>query len=225
MTQLQQTLNSALDELSGIFSKSLENNIKQSVQEMGVLLFQVKNTNAAQSKQGVKNAAEISQCADQILHPLMDLLDKKLTTYAEYCERTVLKRVLKQLWRIVIIAIEKRIVLPPSEKSHLLPTLPNTKIEDVSRLLKNSKLPSLNVIEVIYLVNGNINYRNEIFFILEYAKRKKFISKALFNSRRISGNDKTIFPCKWKWFEEILLGKKFRITVIEICLITLYTNY
>ncbi|KAH9516896.1 Protein unc-13 C [Dermatophagoides farinae] len=147
LTQLQQTLNSALDELSGIFSKSLENNIKQSVQEMGVLLFQVKNTNAAQSKQGVKNAAEISQCADQILHPLMDLLDKKLTTYAEYCERTVLKRVLKQLWRIVIIAIEKRIVLPPSEKSHLLPTLPNTKIEDVSRLLKNSKLPSLNVIE------------------------------------------------------------------------------
>ena len=152
LTQLQQTLNSALDDLSGIFSKSLENTIKQSVQEMGVLLFQIKNTNIAQSKQGQKNSAEISQYADQILHPLMDLLDKKLTTYAEYCERTVLKRVLKQLWRIVIIAIEKRIVLPPTEKSNLLPTLPNTKIEDVSRLLKNSKLPTLNVIEVIFLV-------------------------------------------------------------------------
>ncbi len=127
---------------------SLDDTIRQSTQEMGVLLFQVKNTNAAQSKQALKNSAEISACADQILIPMLDLLDKKLTNYAEACERTVLKRVLKELWKIVVTGIEKYIVLPPMEKSNLLPNLPNTKIEDVSRLLKTSKLPTLNMIEV-----------------------------------------------------------------------------
>ena len=117
---------------------------------MGVLLFQVKNTNAAQSKQALKNSSEISTYADQILHPLMDLLDKKLSNYAESCERTVLKRVLKELWKLVINSIEKYIVLPPlTEKNNILPNLPNPKIEDVSRLLKTSKLPSLNMIEVM----------------------------------------------------------------------------
>lgn len=123
--------------------------MRQSVQEMGVSLFQLKNLNDIPAKVNEKNSTEVSALADQILQPLMDLLDRKLSSYAEYCERTVLKRVLKQLWCIVIIRIRKQIVLPPMpERSNLLQTIPNTKIEDVSRLLKNSKLPKLNVIEV-----------------------------------------------------------------------------
>lgn len=91
---------------------SLEPRITLSVKELGDLLYAVKsggNTNPNQATN--KNAVAME--ADEVLRPLMDLLDGSLTLYAQSCEKTVLKRLLKELWKIVMRILEKTIVLPP----------------------------------------------------------------------------------------------------------------
>ena len=111
--------------------------------------------------------AEVTQAADAILQPLMDLLDGmhlptihmtimcnhkgilytettlylnlhfihalfkcfniefaivgSLSTYAQICDKSVLKRLLKELWKIVIKSLEKLIVLPPSTNRSIDP--------------------------------------------------------------------------------------------------------
>lgn len=96
-------------------TSSLEPRITQSVRELGDLLLAIKGggtltSNAAQAAQQ-RNAVAVE--ADEVLRPLMDLLDGSLTLYAQSCEKTVLKRLLKELWKIVMRILEKTIVLPP----------------------------------------------------------------------------------------------------------------
>lgn len=87
--------------------------IIQSVRELGDLLQNIKGgsnlNNANQAAQ--RNAVAVE--ADEVLRPLMDLLDGSLSLYAQSCEKTVLKRLLKELWKIVMRILEKTIVLPP----------------------------------------------------------------------------------------------------------------
>lgn len=151
---LTQTLNGVLDELSAIFSQSMRPIIRDSIQKMGLLLSQLRgsavnapaNNGSGRLSDGggnggnggvLENSAEMVAETDHILHPLMELLDGKLTMLAQFCERTVLKRLLKELWKLVIHSLEKSIVLPPASEKNLLHNLPNAKIEDVSRLFKN----------------------------------------------------------------------------------------
>ncbi|KAK9747150.1 C2 domain [Popillia japonica] len=174
LKELQQSLNGALDELAMQFATSLEPRITQSVKELGDLLLSIKGggqpgtLNQPAITQSVKELGDlllsikgggqpgtlnqpaqrqaVAVEADEVLRPLMDLLDGSLSLYAETCEKTVLKRLLKELWKIVMRILEKTVVLPPmTDKTMMFKSLTdnaknlaaNTKIEDMSRLFKN----------------------------------------------------------------------------------------
>ncbi|XP_035712104.1 protein unc-13 homolog B [Folsomia candida] len=118
LTTLQLQLNSCLDELALIFTEGLENRITDSVKQLVCLLYAVKG----QGQTTTRNQVAVE--ADQVLRPLMDLLDGSLSLYAQYCEKSVLKRLLKELWRIVIKTMEKQVVLAPcADKNTLLKNL------------------------------------------------------------------------------------------------------
>ncbi|XP_056021803.1 protein unc-13 homolog A-like isoform X9 [Ostrea edulis] len=112
LKELQSKLNSVLDHLSSVFAKSLEPQIKQSTRELGLLLSKVKGAGQVSLSQPSQRNS-IQQESEIVLKPLMELIDGSLTMFAQECEKTVLKRLLKELWRIVMYTMEKTVVLPP----------------------------------------------------------------------------------------------------------------
>uniref|UniRef100_A0A3B3CJH8 Unc-13 homolog B n=1 Tax=Oryzias melastigma TaxID=30732 RepID=A0A3B3CJH8_ORYME len=106
LNDLQVRLNNVLDDLSRTFGNSFQSRINDCMRQMASLLYQIKGPLNANTKN------QVEADSDNMLRPLMDFLDGKLTLFATVCEKTVLKRVLKELWRIVMTSLEKTIVLP-----------------------------------------------------------------------------------------------------------------
>uniref|UniRef100_A0A3B5BAD4 Unc-13 homolog B n=1 Tax=Stegastes partitus TaxID=144197 RepID=A0A3B5BAD4_9TELE len=109
LNDLQVKLNNVLDELTITFGTSFQSRINDCMRQMASLLYQIKGPLNANTK------AQVDGDSDNMLRPLMDFLDGKLTLFATVCEKTVLKRVLKELWRIVMSNLEKTIVLPQTQ--------------------------------------------------------------------------------------------------------------
>uniref|UniRef100_A0A8C4E7U3 Unc-13 homolog Ba (C. elegans) n=1 Tax=Dicentrarchus labrax TaxID=13489 RepID=A0A8C4E7U3_DICLA len=114
LNDLQVKLSTVLDNFSTIFAKSFQTRINGCMRQMAEILYQIK---------GPPNHNTAEADADSMLRPLMEFLDGNLSIFADICEKTVLKRILKDLWKIVLSSLEKTIVLPQSNDSLVRTTL------------------------------------------------------------------------------------------------------
>ncbi|XP_055774542.1 protein unc-13 homolog B-like [Salvelinus fontinalis] len=114
LNDLQLKLTTVLDNLSSMFGKSFQARMTVCMHQAAEILYQIT---------GHPNRQTAEADADNMLSPLMDFLDGNLSLFADTCEKTVLKRILKDLWKIVLSSLEKTIILPQSNNgfgAHIL---------------------------------------------------------------------------------------------------------
>ncbi|XP_053337310.1 protein unc-13 homolog A [Clarias gariepinus] len=111
LNDVQVKLNTVLDSLSAVFAKSFQARISVCMRQVAEMVCQIKGP----LDQNSRTSAESDSVT--ALRPLMEFLDLHLSIFADQCEKTVLKRVLKDLWRNVLICMERTIVLPESNES------------------------------------------------------------------------------------------------------------
>ena len=131
LNDLQSQLSRVLDELSAMYAKSLDLNLQKCCNEMSKLLQNVKGG----SQSNTTSQKQIQGETDLVINPLIDVLHNILSTFAKLCDKTVLKRLLKELWKLVINSLEKIVILPPISDRSILNLPSNAKIDDAYKFL------------------------------------------------------------------------------------------
>lgn len=108
-----------LDSLAIVFASSFEKEIQQKFNEVSGLLSTVTGPGTTEEFEQLTGQQDVISEADYILTPLMDLLDGKLSLFSQACEDTVLKRLLKELWKQVIDTLKKSTIQPPVKRGLL----------------------------------------------------------------------------------------------------------
>jgi protein unc-13 len=137
LNDLQVQLSKVLDELSAMYAKSLDITLQKACDELSKLLQNVKGSQTAQGgQQATASQKHLQADADHVITPLIDVLHAMLSKFANLCDKTVLKRLLKELWKLVINDLEKIVILPPISDRSIL-SLPGSgaKIEDAYKFL------------------------------------------------------------------------------------------
>ena len=116
LNEIQERLNGYLDRLCLTTAEGLSDQIKVQVQEMAKLLHtKVKGNQPNQPLSQPSVMEQIHQDSDLIVQPLMEYLENCISQYADNCDKTILKRMLKELWVVTLTNLEKTIVLPPMD--------------------------------------------------------------------------------------------------------------
>ncbi len=131
LNDLQSQLSRVLDELSAMYAKMLDKQIQKCCEEVSKLLQNVKG-GQPNNPSGQK---QLQSETDLVINPLIDVLHNLLSQFANLCDKTVLKRLLKELWKLVINNLEKIVILPPTHDRGILPLPTNAKIEDAYKFL------------------------------------------------------------------------------------------
>ncbi|XP_061762026.1 uncharacterized protein LOC133556278 isoform X5 [Nerophis ophidion] len=166
LNDLQVKLNTFMDNFSHVFAKSFQTGVTVCMRDMADILCHMKgppDSNTAQAD------------ADLMLRPLMDFLDSNLGVFAEVCEKTVLKRILKDLWKVVIISLEKTIVLPCSNDSLGAQIL--TAAKGLSNLKSGSETKTLTPKQCV-IIDASLESIKQYFHAGGNGLKRSFVDKS-----------------------------------------------
>jgi protein unc-13 len=133
LNDLQSQLSRVLDELSAMYAKCLDATIRKCCEEVSKLLQNIKG--GGNQPNNANTQKQIQTETDIVINPLIEVLHNLLSQFANLCDKTVLKRLLKELWKLVINNLEKIVILPPINDRGILPLPTNAKIEDAYKFL------------------------------------------------------------------------------------------
>ena len=107
---LQASLSQNIDNLCEQYARSIAERIHECCKLINLHLPRIKgnvNIGSNADKQQLENEAL------EVMRSLLSFMEENFPTYYKYCEKTILKRLLKELWKMVLNKIEQEVVLPP----------------------------------------------------------------------------------------------------------------